>query len=665
MAETNTPRTRPNIDFQPFVAWLEYAGLWAIAIAYPLFNGIVSAPEALAIEGAGRLDVILLIVILTLIPPSVLTSLEAGITALRQPAGMWFRAGILGTLVGLILWQALLDREAGSLLRMGLPLVLGGLFAFARMRLTFVRNFTELLAIALPVVILQFCLMNPVRVELLPQGSAGDTPSIESGTPVVMIILDEFSLPLVERSRGEIDDRLFPGFGQLANESTWYSNALATTEFSTVAVPAILTGDKPGYHDPIKPPSSARYPDNLCNELKSGGYEINAYEPFTNLCGQGYSLGTRLSEMVELGTTIQITPGALVNRTATQLKEWSGDGYLENMANRGDRADSFIDDLPGGRNRFDLLHITLPHFPWVYMPDGEEYRFVPSEYYLWQGPQDKVNADMQRGLAQIQFVDNRLTDWIAQLKQKGIWDEALVVVTADHGINFATGEYGRILSTDNAGAILPVPLFIKYPNQSKGFTDPRPASSIDVAPTIRAVIGADPPAEHDGRSLLLDPIPQQSDTFTLTSQLGPVDLSLRKVERQRQSVIAHRNNLFGSGTIFAVGGHNDLLGRPAASVERLRPLSATFTLPDLWGDVDLDAPLQPVLVEATIPSGQANDELPYSGTPPIAVAVNGQIATTNRAWDLDADTKTLRVIIPAESLKDGTNRIALFAIESD
>ena len=42
-------------EFRPLRAWLEYSGLWAIAIAYPLFHGIASGPEALTIEGAGHM----------------------------------------------------------------------------------------------------------------------------------------------------------------------------------------------------------------------------------------------------------------------------------------------------------------------------------------------------------------------------------------------------------------------------------------------------------------------------------------------------------------------------------------------------------------------------------------------------------------------------------
>ncbi len=661
LAEASSSRTAPEPEFQPLRAWLEYAGLWAIAIAYPLFHGIASGPEALAIVGAGRLDVILLILLFALIPPVIMTGVEFGIAAVKPPAGIWFRAAALGLLLGLVIWQALLNLDSGALARMGVPLVFAGLFSLARLQLVLVRNFTEILAIAMPVVIIQFCVSAPVKTEVFPHGGPGQTPRIESGTPVVLIVLDEFSLPVIERSPGKIDAELFPGFARLAKESTWYPNALAAADMSSVAVPAIMTGERPKYHDPTLPPSMSMYPDNLCSELASGGYTVDAFESITNLCGQGKPLVTRLAEMVQLGSTTPIVPGRLINRTASKLLEWTGE-YNEAMNDRGERADNQVAGLEGGRHRFDLLHLILPHSPWEYMPSGQKYEVEPYQYVQWGDSQELADAEMQRMMAQLQFVDRRLRAWSSQVKKKNIWQDALVVITADHGVNFTAGENGRILNSQNAGAVLPVPLFVKYPNQTRGRTDSRPASSLDIAPTIDAVIGADPPNKRDGRSLALPPPQGPSEQVDAIGLYGPVELSRRMIYRQRREVVAQTGRLFGSGSIFAVGGNYDLLGKQAEDVSTLRRLAAILTTPDAWNDVDTHASELPVLVEAKIPIGPGSYELPQSGAPPIAISVNGRIATTNRTWKLDARTRTLRVIVPAESLRDGTNWISIFAI---
>ena len=44
----------------------------------------------------------------------------------------------------------------------------------------------------------------------------------------------------------------------------------------------------------------------------------------------------------------------------------------------------------------------------------------------------------------------------------------MVIVTADHGINFDPATYRRIASPGDFGGIANSPLFIKYPGQTKG-----------------------------------------------------------------------------------------------------------------------------------------------------------------------------------------------------
>ena len=651
-------------EFRPLRAWLEYAGLWAIAIAYPLFHGIASGPEALTIEGAGRLDVLVLVLVVALLPPTIVTGIEFVITAVRPGAGIRFRAVALGVLAGIVVWRTLLQLDAPGLIRMVVPVISGVLFALARLRMELVRNFTEILAIALPVVIVQFCLAGPVRAEVFPHDSPGQTARIESGTPVVMIVLDEFSLPVIERSPGRINDELFPGFAGLARESTWYPNTRAVSDMTPVAVPAIMTGESPEYDDPIVPPSMSEYPDNLCSELASGGYEVTAIEPVTNLCGPTRPLVTRLTRMAVRGSTNPIVPGRLVHKAAIHLMNWTGSDYGDDEDNRAQGADDFIAGLKAGSHRFDLMHSILPHSPWEYMPAGERYDAEPDPYVIWGESQAMVDAEMQRMMAQLQYVDRQLAGWIEQLKSKGIWQKALVVITADHGVNFRAGENGRILNEENAGPVLSVPLFVKFPGQTKGRIDTRPASSLDIAPTIDAVIDADPPNTRDGRSLLADRAPDPADRVDVVGFYGTVRLSRRTIDRQRRALIKQSDRLFGSGNIFAVGGHHELLGWRVTDTPGLRPLAATLGTPDAWDHVDTSTRKLPVLVEATIPAGSAAGELPDDKTPPVAIAVNGRVVTTNRTWELEPGSRTLRVIIPAGSLRNGKNQVRIYAIGS-
>ena len=86
-------------------------------------------------------------------------------------------------------------------------------------------------------------------------------------------------------------------------------------------------------------------------------------------------------------------------------------------------------------------------------------------------------------------------------KQAGIYDRALIVITADHGVSWKKYAPGRVLSDANADMILPVPLFIKLPGQSDGRVSSQDAQLIDLVPTIAAVAGVTVPWQVAGHDL--------------------------------------------------------------------------------------------------------------------------------------------------------------------
>jgi len=101
---------------------------------------------------------------------------------------------------------------------------------------------------------------------------------------------------------------------------------------------------------------------------------------------------------------------------------------------------------------------------------------------------------------QVQYVDGELGRFLDKLKQAGLYDRALIVVTSDHGVSWKPEAPGRVLSAANAEMIFPVPLFIKLPGQNEGKISNQDAQLLDVTPTIAAVVGIKlpwPTAGHD------------------------------------------------------------------------------------------------------------------------------------------------------------------------
>jgi len=102
---------------------------------------------------------------------------------------------------------------------------------------------------------------------------------------------------------------------------------------------------------------------------------------------------------------------------------------------------------------------------------------------------------------QVQYVDSELGRFLDKLKQAGLYDSALIVVTSDHGVSWDPRAPGRVLSEANAAMIFPVPLFIKLPGQSEGKVSNVDAQLIDLTPTIAAIVAVQMPWQTAGRDL--------------------------------------------------------------------------------------------------------------------------------------------------------------------
>jgi arylsulfatase A-like enzyme len=112
--------------------------------------------------------------------------------------------------------------------------------------------------------------------------------------------------------------------------------------------------------------------------------------------------------------------------------------------------------------------------------------------------------------------DRRFAERVAWMRREGLWDEALVIVTSDHGEAFL--EHG--LTQHSVGLdeeMVRVPLFVKFPASSAwaawhAARVPHRVSLADVYPTLIELLGlVPPPYELDGTSLLATLDGRQAD----------------------------------------------------------------------------------------------------------------------------------------------------------
>ncbi len=102
----------------------------------------------------------------------------------------------------------------------------------------------------------------------------------------------------------------------------------------------------------------------------------------------------------------------------------------------------------------------------------------------------------------VEALDADLGVFFDDLRRDGLWDQTLLILTADHGEQF--GERGHFLHTTSHEETLRVPLLIKWPGGDEaGSLNARPSSSIDIAPTVLSYFGV-PSPDLPGRDLAHD-----------------------------------------------------------------------------------------------------------------------------------------------------------------
>ncbi|MEE8278903.1 MAG: sulfatase-like hydrolase/transferase [Thermoanaerobaculia bacterium] len=161
---------------------------------------------------------------------------------------------------------------------------------------------------------------------------------------------------------------------------------------------------------------------------------------------------------------------------------------------------------------FLFLHTYQMHAP--YAPPEEYWKQYAGWYRGSLDPRDKRKAGHFReaGLgdeevrflrdlyaADVAYVDSFLGRLLQKLKDLEIYESTMIVLLSDHGESL--GERGRFGHNQLYDVQIRVPLIIHIPGLTPLKVD-KPVETIDVMPTIFAVLGLRPPFDFQGESLL-------------------------------------------------------------------------------------------------------------------------------------------------------------------
>jgi arylsulfatase A-like enzyme len=130
-----------------------------------------------------------------------------------------------------------------------------------------------------------------------------------------------------------------------------------------------------------------------------------------------------------------------------------------------------------------------------YDPDRLDFRYTPPLPFLPDLPE--IRKDVESLAEGARIMDEYMGRVLYAIEQYGLADNTIVIVTADHGIEFPGGK--KTLSEWGTGVML----MIRYPGAFDGGTVVEPiVSHLDVAPTILDLLGEEPMPWYRGKSML-------------------------------------------------------------------------------------------------------------------------------------------------------------------
>jgi len=389
-----------------------------------------------------------------------------------------------------------------------------------------------------------------------------------------------------------------PHIDSLANDSIVFENAFSSAPWTVPAFVSMFTGLPPDVHGinrnfPTLPPTFR----TLAEHMAGAGYQTAAIgsQPQLLRIGRGF-------DTYQLGPSppvvhSQTTAGRLFNRLAQQ--DWTTEVIT-------DLAVQWLDEH-GGDDFFLWLHWLAPHVPYepppAYLPQspligklGQSFEGVSSVH---AGREIRTPSEREwlRILydAEVRYTDDAVGRVLESLQRLGIYDDALVIFTTDHGEEFwdhGHWEHGHSLYDE----LVAVPLFIKLPGAAEATRIGAPVSTTALLSTILDLCGAELPDDRSIVGSLKPSLDGASPTRT------PVYMGAVEYFEPREGVVfddfkyivgvaSGHEELYDRAEDAAeqdslVGSHLGELERGRAILEkRTRPSPAGEPAPDSAGDV--------------------------------------------------------------------------------
>lgn len=297
-----------------------------------------------------------------------------------------------------------------------------------------------------------------------------------------------------------------PNLDRLAQQGVLFENAVSTSSWTLPAHASLVTGRYTYEHHAEMRPLDDRYP-TIGEALRARGYRTGAFSGNVMLFNRAQGFGRGFLHFEDYFHTF----GDSIMRT---LYGREARNYLvphlgvEDIIGRRRAAainDSVVRWIERDPSRpfFAFLNYFDTHDPYV-PPEPYRRKFATSKNLggLLRTPEagdilrypdmtpEQLQGEIDAYDGAIAYTDDHIGQLLADLRQRGLLDNAFVVVTADHGESF--GEHGLFLHRNALyWESIHVPLIMVRPGVvPAGLRVARPVSNATLAATIMALVGA-------------------------------------------------------------------------------------------------------------------------------------------------------------------------------
>jgi len=335
------------------------------------------------------------------------------------------------------------------------------------------------------------------------------------GPNIVLIAVDTLRADYLKAWNPAIETRT-PNMDAFLQDSVRFEHAFSQASWTKASFGSIFSGMYPECHTAVTKTASLP-PDveTVAELLQAGGYYTKGFANNPNIAsifgyGQGFVNYTDLKKSLHFWATPSAANLSLYD-VLIKVRETLKDklrrpiivtDYYQPAPVVKDAALDFLDrgESPSGVPFFLFTHFMDPHDPFM-DPDTRVGGYGRKR--LGNPDPERYLDKMRRAyIGEIEYLDKSLGDFFAGLKERGLYDNALIVLTADHGEEFQEHGgwwHGQTLFDEQTH----VPMIIKLPGKARaGEVNGNLARNLDLAPTLLHFAGLEKGKMMQGQSLI-------------------------------------------------------------------------------------------------------------------------------------------------------------------